>query len=125
MRPFAIVRRDTNTTCAVALTRRMHVLVEDVSTSYLFVGTPLLDMHVAAGVAAVQSTPIISSSGRFWGVFSTHFRKPRSDCEPYRAALNRLAAWVADTMEQREAMERPRFVPRWPPAAKQAAPKRA
>ena len=34
---FSVVRRDNNTTCAAALTRRMRVFVEDVSTSYLFV----------------------------------------------------------------------------------------
>ena len=37
---FRTVRRDTNTTCAVALTRRMDVFVGDVSESYLFVGSP-------------------------------------------------------------------------------------
>jgi hypothetical protein len=41
---FGTVRRDTNTACAVALPRRMHMFVEDITTSYLFVGTPELDM---------------------------------------------------------------------------------
>jgi GAF domain-containing protein len=61
---FGVVRRDTNTTCAAARTRRMGVFVGDVSTSYLFVGTPELDMLHAGGIAAVHSTPLISSSGR-------------------------------------------------------------
>ena len=99
---FGIVRRDTNTTCAAALTRRMRVFVEDVSTSYLFVGTRELDMLRADGIAAAQSTPLISSNGRLWGVFSTHFHKPQIESEFDHAALDRLAVQVADSLERRE-----------------------
>ena len=101
---FGIVRRDTNTTCAAALTRRMRVFVEDVSTSYLFVGTRELDMLRAGGIAAVQSTPLISSNGRLWGVFSTHFHKPQIESEFDHAALDRLAVQVADSLERREGL---------------------
>ncbi len=52
---FSTVRRDTNTSCAAALTRRMRVFVEDISTSYLFVGTRELAMLSAGGVAAVHA----------------------------------------------------------------------
>ena len=99
---FGIVRRDTNTTCAAALTRRMRVFVEDVSTSYLFVGTRELDLLRAGGIAAAQSTPLISSNGRLWGVFSTHFHKPQIESEFDHAALDRLAVQVADSLERRE-----------------------
>jgi len=37
---FEIVRRDSHTSCGAALKRRMRVVVDDVSTSYLYVGTP-------------------------------------------------------------------------------------
>ena len=101
---FGIVRRDSDTTCAAALTRRMRVFVEDVSTSYLFVGTRELDMLRAAGIAAVQSTPLISSNSRLWGVFTTHFREPQLESEFDHAPLDRLAVQVADSLEQREGL---------------------
>ncbi|MCH4560512.1 GAF domain-containing protein [Mesorhizobium sp. USDA 4775] len=101
---FGTVRRDTNTTCAVALTRRMRVFVEDVTTSYLFVGTRELDMLRAGGIAAAQSTPLISSHGRLWGVLTTHFRKPQTKREFDHAPLDRLAAQIADSLEQREGL---------------------
>lgn len=101
---YGIVRRDTNTTCAVALTRRMRVFVEDISTSYLFVGPRELDMLRAGGVAAALSTPLISSSGRFWGVVTTHFHEPQTESEFDHASLDRLAAQAADSLEQREGM---------------------
>jgi GAF domain-containing protein len=105
---FAVVRRDTNTTCAAALTRRMRVFVEDVSTSYLFVGTRELDILRACGIAAAQSTPLISSNGRLWGVFTTHFQKPQIESEIDLAPLDRLAVQVADSLERREGL-----VPSW------------
>ena len=101
---FGVVRRDTNTTCAAALTRRMRVFVEDISTSYLFVGTRELDMLRAGGISAVQSTPLISSNGRLWGVFTTHFREPQIESEFDHAPLDRLAVQVADGLEQREGL---------------------
>jgi hypothetical protein len=100
---FGVVRRDTNTSCAAALMRRMRVFVENVSTSYLFVGTRELDMLRACGIAAAQSTPLISS-GRLWGVFTTHFREPRKESEFDPAPLDRLAVQVADCMEQIESL---------------------
>lgn len=101
---FGAVRRDTNTSCAAALMRRMRVFVENVSTSYLFVGTRELDMLRACGIAAAQSTPLISSNGRLWGVFTTHFREPRKVSEFDPAPVDRLAVRVADCMEQIEGL---------------------
>jgi GAF domain-containing protein len=99
---FRTVRRDTNTTCAVALTRRMPVFVGDVFGSYLFVGSPELELLRGLGIAASQSTPLISSTGRFWGVVSTHFRKPQAEGCFDHLSLNRLAVRAADSLEQRE-----------------------
>ena len=107
---FAIVRRDTNTTCAAALTRRMRVFVEDVSTSYLFVGTRELDVLRACGIAAAQSTPLISSNGHLWGVFTTHFEKPQIESAFDLAPLDRLAVQVADSLERREGLVPSRWI---------------
>lgn len=96
---FEVVRRDTNSSCGAALMRRMRVIVEDVSTSYLFVRTPELDLMREIGVAAVHSTPLISRSGRLWGVFSTHFRQPQPETRYDPAPLDRLAVHLADCLE--------------------------
>jgi GAF domain-containing protein len=102
LRFFDVVRRDTNSSCAAALTRRMRVFVEDISTSYLFVGTRELDILSADGVAAVQSTPLISSNGRLWGVISTHFRQTQRESEFDHAALDGFVVQIADSLEQRQ-----------------------
>jgi hypothetical protein len=100
---FGVVRRDTNTSCAAAFTRRMRVFVEDVSTSYLFVGTRELDMLSAGGIAAAHSTSLISSKGRLCGVVTTHFHKPQMESALDPAPLDRIALQVADGLEQWEA----------------------
>jgi GAF domain-containing protein len=98
---FEVVRRNTNTTCAAALTRRMRVIVNDVSTSYLFVGTPELDVMREIGVAAAHSTPLISRSGRLCGVITTHFCEPQRKGEYDPAPLDRLAVQLADCLERK------------------------
>lgn len=99
---FGTVRRDTSTSCAAALTRRMRVFVEDIPTSYPFVGTRELAMLSAGGVAAVQSTPLISSNSRLWGVLSTHFRATQKESAFDLAPLDRLAVQIADRLVQSE-----------------------
>src|SRR5262249_38196349 len=57
--------------CARALRKRSSIVIEDVTTDQQF--APCCEILTRAGVRAVQSTPMISSSGAFMGVLSTHF----------------------------------------------------
>ncbi len=74
---FAVVRRDANTTCAAAFAQRIRVAVDDVVASPFFRGRSERDVMSELGIAAAHSTPIIGASGRFWGVFTMHFRAPQ------------------------------------------------
>ena len=53
--------------CGTALQRGERVIVDDVLNSPIFAGTPALEVMVAAGARAVQSTPLVSRSGRVLG----------------------------------------------------------
>ena len=53
------------------------IIIEDVSASPVFAGTRALEMLLAAGVGADQSTPLFSRSGHLVGMLSTHYRTPR------------------------------------------------
>ena len=98
---FETVHPHSNTTCAAALMRRMRVVVDDVSTSYLFVGTPELDIMRSVNVAAAHSTPIISRSGRLWGVVTTHFHHTQALDRYDPTLLDRLAVNLALSVEGR------------------------
>jgi GAF domain-containing protein len=99
---FLIVRRDTNSSCAVAFKQRMRVVVHDVTKSYLFIGTRELSLLQQGGVAAVHSSPLITGSGRLWGVITMHFREQLQEVDYEPAALDRLAQPLADRLDDPE-----------------------
>jgi GAF domain-containing protein len=84
---FREVSHDTTAACGAALVRRSRVIIEDVGSSELFRGTSAGEVLLRAGIRAVQSTPLIGSSGKVYGILSTHFRRP---CRPAERALRYL-----------------------------------
>jgi hypothetical protein len=71
--------RDDPSACAVAMRSGERVIVEDVTTSEIFVGQPSMNVVVRAGVRAVISTLLMSSAGNLLGMISTHFRAASSE----------------------------------------------
>ncbi len=91
--------------CGEAARRRERVIVENIAESALFIGTPELDAMLEAGVRAIQSTPLISRSGRLVGVLSTHYRAPCRPDEGNLRLLDVLARQVTDLIEAQQAQE--------------------
>jgi PAS domain S-box-containing protein len=91
--------------CGAAIERGERVIVEDVANSDLFTGTPAPDIMLDAGARAVQSTPLLSRSGRMLGMFSTHYHTPRRLSEPELHQLDVLARQAADLIERMQAEE--------------------
>jgi two-component sensor histidine kinase len=79
------------------------VVVEDVTTSEIFVGQPSMNVLVQAGVRAVTSTLLISSAGNRLGMISTHFREPHHPSERELAFMDLLARQAADYLERKRA----------------------
>jgi hypothetical protein len=92
---FATVAAHTNSACGAALNNRLRIIVDDVTTNYLFVATPAFDVMLAANALAVHSTPLLSRSGRLMGVLSTHWRHPLRGMPYDPAPLDGLAAQLA------------------------------
>src|SRR5215472_14677951 len=97
---FREVSHDTTAACGAALVRRSRVIIEDVGSSELFRGTPAGEVLLRAGIRSVQSTPLIGSSGKVYGMLSTHFRRP---CRPAERALRYLDLLAS---EARRVLER-------------------
>jgi GAF domain-containing protein len=68
---FARVRVEQGSACARALRCRQAIVIEDIMDDEEF--TSCRDIVSQAGVRAVQSMPMISSSGAILGIVSTHF----------------------------------------------------
>jgi PAS domain S-box-containing protein len=94
------VVRDDEAACGTAMRTSTRVVVEDVEESPIFVGTPALAALRAAGVRAVQSTPLVDRSGRLVGMLSTHYRAPRLPAERDLRFLDTLAREAADFIER-------------------------
>ena len=90
---FQRVRSSDGCACGRALLQRRTVIVSDVNEDERF---PALRAAAKQdGFVAVQSTPLISSSGAFFGMVSTH-----GLCRPTKAQLAQIA-----TLAQRTANE--------------------
>lgn len=101
---FAVVRSD-DSACSVAMQLAERVIVEDVTQSDVFAGKPSLDVLVTAGVRAVQSMPLMSSSGKALGMISTHFRQPQRPDERKLRFMDLLARQAADYVERKQSEE--------------------
>jgi two-component sensor histidine kinase len=96
---------DDPTACAAAMRSGERIVVEDVTTSEVFVGQPSMNVLVDVGVRAVVSTPLMSSRGNLLGMISTHFGKPHHPSERELPLLDLLARQAADYLERKHAEE--------------------
>jgi two-component system CheB/CheR fusion protein len=102
---FARVDTHTESACGAVVAGRQRVLVEDVTTSTIFGGSASLAIMTAAGVRAVHSTPLFDRSGRFLGVFSTHYRAVHRFDEAELRWLDLLTRHAANVIERQRAEE--------------------
>jgi DNA-binding NarL/FixJ family response regulator len=68
---FRTVRGEDGSACGRAVRHRGPIVIEDVLEDAEF--APCRPIALEAGFRAVQSTPLISRNGAFFGVLSTHF----------------------------------------------------
>jgi GAF domain-containing protein len=107
---FAHVGADDGSACGRALRARSAIIVEDVETDAAF-WPPSRDIVLNAGVRAVQSMPLISTSGAFVGMLSTHFADVRSPSGDELSAMHGLVRLSADAIIHHRA-RRPDFIAR-------------
>jgi PAS domain S-box-containing protein len=100
---FFNMTREGQAACSAAIQKGERVIVEDVANSHIFAGAPALDVMLAAGARAVQSTPLVSRSGHVLGMFSTHYRAPSRASEHELRQLDVLARQAADFIERNQA----------------------
>jgi two-component system CheB/CheR fusion protein len=89
--------------CGAALRTGERIVVEDVTTSPHFAGSSSLDVMLSAGARAVQTTPLVSRSGRLVGMLSTHYRTPQRPGDRDLTVFDLLARQAADWIERAQA----------------------
>jgi PAS domain S-box-containing protein len=102
---FETVGASHSAACGSAIAERARVIVEDVSTSPIFRGTPSLQVMLDADVRAVQSTPLLTGEGQLIGMISTHCASTCSFDERALRWMDVLARQAADFVERKLAEE--------------------
>jgi PAS domain S-box-containing protein len=90
---------DSASVCGLALSAGCRVVVQDIETCESIAGTPDLNEFRRSNIRAVQSTPLVSRSGRLLGMISTLWREPHQPTERALRLLDVLARQAADLIE--------------------------
>jgi len=93
---FQIVHFSHGSACARAMQNRTTVVVEDVLADPMFGSASTILRN--AGVRAVQSVPLVSNSGAFVGVLSTHFPRPHRSAGRLLTNLEEMARDTANAI---------------------------
>ena len=88
--------------CVTAMERMERVVIEDVIQSPTFIGSDALEVLLNERVRSVQSTPLVSRSGKLLGIISTHFSKIHAPSERELILVDILARQAADIIEHEQ-----------------------
>lgn len=98
LRSFWMIASDDMSACGRAAKEKRTVMIEDIYAEESY--APYRAMAAAAGYAAVQATPMISSGGRLMGVISTYFSEAHHLTRSQLRILNLYADIAADVLER-------------------------
>jgi signal transduction histidine kinase/PleD family two-component response regulator len=92
--------QDGDNACDIALRAGKRVILDDVGADTRLGASASREALLQAGVAAVQSTPLLSRSGEVVGVFSTHYHRCYQPHESDLRLMDLLARQAADFIER-------------------------
>jgi PAS domain S-box-containing protein len=93
---------DRPTSCGMALRRSKRTIIPDVEACDWLAGTKDLTLYRKTGVRALQSTPLISRSGKKLGMISTGWKHVQEPSERDLRLMDVLARQAADVIERRQ-----------------------
>jgi len=91
---------DSGCACGVALSQGRRIIVPDTEAWNFTAGTGDVYAYRRSNIRAVQSTPLVSRSGRLLGMISTHWREPHQPTEREFRSMDVLARQAADLIER-------------------------
>src|SRR5215475_11042243 len=97
------VRPTSGSSCGAALATGKRSIVPDIELSDFMVGSEGLEAFCQAGIRAMQSTPLVSRTGRLLGMITTHWRDPHQPPKHDLRHLDVAARQAADLIERKQA----------------------
>ena len=90
---FRIVTCDDGSVCGRALAKKETIFIDDLTTDRSFARH--LNLALQNNIMSVQSTPLVSSSGKIIGMISVHFstrkKKPTYDLQAFESFCTKAA----------------------------------
>jgi PAS domain S-box-containing protein len=99
------VSTDSESTCGIALHTGKRVMAQDIESCDFIAGSEDLATYRQTGIRAVQTTPLLSRTGKLVGMISTHWSNPYEPSERDLRLLDILARQAADLLEYKQAEE--------------------
>ena len=99
---FRRVALRSGSACARAILNRQSIVIEDVLIDEEF--APYRAIALEAGFRAVQSTPLVSTSGALVGVLSTHFSARHTPTDNDMRAMTAVARVTANAIIHQRAI---------------------
>jgi PAS domain S-box-containing protein len=103
---FANVEAGVVSIYGAALDAKTRIVVEDITTDPLFAEFVSHSVFQEAGVRALQSTPLVSSTGNIIGIISTYFIRPHRSSETELRFIDILARQAAAYLERKQVEEK-------------------
>ena len=94
-----------DTACGVALRSKQRVIIENINESEIYADKHTLEAMREADVLAVQSLPLLSSTGNVLGIISVHFGHAHRPSEQELRLMDLLARQTADYLERKRVEE--------------------
>ncbi|UAK26243.1 CheR family methyltransferase [Sphingomonas nostoxanthinifaciens] len=99
---LSVIEAGPDNTSGGVLVHNERLVAPDIETSLRIGGTHLHEYR-RSGLRAMQSTPLMSRSGKVLGIISTHWREPHEPLEREFALFDVLAREAADLIERSHA----------------------
>jgi PAS domain S-box-containing protein len=100
------VNTESESTCGIALRTLKRVISSNIDECPFMAGSRDREIYLQSGIHAVQTTPLISRSGKLIGMLSTHWRKPYEPTESDLRSMDVLARQAADLIDRTQAEEK-------------------
>ena len=100
------VRADSESTCGAALRTGQRVIAPDVLKCEFMAGSEDLATYLQTGIRAVQTTPLLSRTGKVVGMISTHWSSPHQPSERDLRLLDVIARQAADLIDRNQVGEK-------------------
>jgi PAS domain S-box-containing protein len=105
---WKLINKDSGSTCGKAFHDQTRIIVPNVE-HWTGVGKEDLEEFRRSGIVAVQSTPLMSRSGKVLGMLSTHWKRVYEPSERELGLLDVLARQAADLIERKQSQDAVRY----------------